>query len=52
MNKNDVLSKRFNNALTLGLGLPTLAFAVLALSIPLMSEFAAFLTMAGIGSVY
>lgn len=52
MSKEAFLSKRFNNGLTLGLGVPTLAFAVVVLSTTLVSEFASFIGMAVSGAVY
>ena len=52
MTKEAFLSKRFNNALTLGLGLPTVAFCAVALSTALLSDFASFIGVAISGAVY
>jgi hypothetical protein len=52
MDKKKVLGKGFNNALTVGLGLPAIIFPMVALSTTVMTEFAAFIGMATIGAVY
>ncbi len=46
------LTKRWNNWLTLGMGLPTLIYAVVVLSTSVLSDFAGFIGMAVIGAVY
>jgi hypothetical protein len=50
--KDAFLTVRWNNWLNLGIGAPTLAFAVLVLSISVISDLAGFLVIAGIGAVY
>ncbi len=52
MTKEKYLTVRTNNWLTLGLGIPTLAFAVVALSTSVMSDFAGFIGMVVLGVVY
>lgn len=52
MDKEKLLSKGFNNALTAGLGVPTVIFAAVVLSTTVMTEFAAFIAMATIGALY
>jgi len=52
MTKENFLSKRWNNWLMLGLGLPTLIFAVVVLSTSVLSDFAGFIGMAVLGSLY
>ncbi|MHC4791134.1 MAG: hypothetical protein ACYS8Y_06820 [Planctomycetota bacterium] len=52
MTKERFLTKRLNNRLTLGLGLPTLIYAVVVLSTSVLSDFAGFIGMAIIGAVY
>ena len=52
MTKDKFLTKRWNNWLTLGLGLPTLIFAVVVLSTPFLSDFAGFIGIAILGAVY
>ncbi len=52
MTKEDFLTRRWNNWLTLGLGLPTLIYAVVFLSTSVLSDFAGFIGMAVIGAVY
>ena len=52
MTKEKFLTKRWNNWLTLIMGLPTLIFAVVVLSTSVASDFASFIAMAVIGAVY
>jgi hypothetical protein len=52
MTKEKFLTKRWNNRLTLGLGLPVLIYAVVALSISVISDFSGFIGMAIMGAVY
>ncbi len=52
MTKEKFLTKRWNNWLTLGMGLPTLIYAVVGLSTPVLSDFAGFIGMAVMGAVY
>jgi hypothetical protein len=52
MTKERFLTKRWNNWLTLGLGLPALIYAVVALSTSVISDFAGFIGMAIMGAVY
>jgi len=46
------LTRRWNNRLTLLLGLPTLAWAVLGLATSEVSDLTAFLGMVGFAAVY
>ncbi len=52
MTKEEFLTKRWNNWLTLGLGLPTLIYATVGLSSAVLSDFAGFIGMAVFGAVY
>ena len=52
MNKEKILTVRWNNGLTLGLGLPALAYAVVALSTSLASKLGGFIGLAVIGVLY
>jgi len=52
MTKEDFLTRRWNNWLMLGLGLPTLAYAVVVLSTSVLSDFAGFIGIAVMGSLY
>ncbi len=52
MTRQQLLTLGWNNALTLGLGLPTLAFAVVALATPLMTGKASFIGMSVIGALF
>ena len=52
MTKQDVLTVRWNNRLTVGLGVPTLIFAAVTLVEPVMSAQLSFIVLAVIGSVY
>ena len=52
MNKERVLTVRWNNLLALGLGIPALAYAVVALSTSLASERAGFIGIVVIGVLY
>ena len=49
MTMGKYLTVRTNNWLTLGLGLPTLVYAVFALSTSVMSDFAGFIGMVVLG---
>ena len=46
------LTARWNNWLTLGMGIPTLAYGVFVLSTSVMSDFAGFIGMVVLGAVY
>lgn len=50
--KERYLTRRWNNTLTAALGIPALAFAVVALGTAALSDTAAFAWMVGIGAVY
>jgi hypothetical protein len=50
--KEKFLTRRWNNWLLLGMGLPTLVYAVVFLSTSVLSDFAGFIGMAVIGAVY
>ena len=52
MTKEKFLTVRWNNVLTLGLGLPALAYAVVALSTSLASGWPGFLGLVVIGVLY
>ncbi len=52
MNKERVLTARWNNRLSLGLGLPALAYAVAMLLTSVVSPTAEFLGLLVIGVVY
>lgn len=52
MTKENFLTKKWNNWLTLGLGLPALVYAVFVLSNSVMSDFAGFIGMVLIGATY
>ena len=52
MNKELFLSGKFNNTLTIGLGLPALALGMAGFSSPVVSEFYDFVAMAVLGAVY
>ena len=52
MTKEKFLTKRWNNWLTLGLGLPTLVYAYVVFYTPLLTDFAGFIGMAVLGAVY
>jgi hypothetical protein len=52
MIKEEFLTRRWNNWLTLGLGLPTLIFAVVVLSTSVLSDLASFIGIAVLGSLY
>jgi hypothetical protein len=52
MTKEKFLTVRWNNVLTLGMGLPTLAYGAFVLSTSVMSDFAGFIGMVVIGAVY
>ena len=52
MTKEKFLTRRWNNWLLLGMGLPTLVYAVVFLSTSVLSDFAGFIGMAVIGAVY
>ena len=52
MTMGKYLTVRTNNWLTLGLGLPTLVYAVFASSTSVMSDFAGFIGMVVLGIVY
>ena len=52
MNKDEFLTARWNNILSLVLGIPALAYAIVVLSTSVMSDFAGFIWLVGIGVVY
>ena len=52
MTKENFLTVRWNNILTLGLGIPALLYIVFVLSTPVLSDKAAFIGLALIGVVY
>jgi hypothetical protein len=52
MNKEKFLTVRWNNWLTLGLGLPALAFVVFAFSTSLWTERGGLIALALIGVLY
>ena len=52
MIKEKFLTKRWNNWLTLALGLPTLIYGIVVLSTSVLSDFWGFIGMVIIGVVY
>jgi hypothetical protein len=52
VNKEKLLTVRWNNLLALGLGIPALIYAVIALSTSLASELVGFVGLAVIGVLY
>jgi hypothetical protein len=52
LNKERFLTARWNNVLTVGLGIPTLIYAGIALSTSLASELWGFAGLAVIGVLY
>ncbi len=52
MTREKFLTRRWNNVLTLALGLPALIYGVVVLSTPVLSPGAAFIGMAVIGGMY
>jgi hypothetical protein len=52
MTKEKYLTVRMNNWLTLGMGIPTLIYAVVGLSTSVMSDFGGFIGMVVVGIVY
>ena len=52
MTKERFLTVRWNNIITLGLGLPMAAYAIVALSTTIASHWAGFLGMVIIGVLY
>ena len=52
MTKEQFLTVRWNNLLTLALGLPTLVFAVVVLSTSVISDFWSFIGMLILGVLY
>jgi len=52
MTKEKFLTGRWNNLLTLGLGLPALIYAVVVLSTPALSDMAGFIGLVIIGVLY
>ena len=52
MTREKFMTARWNNLLMLGMGIPILIYAVVALSTSLLSDFAGFIAMAIIGAVY
>jgi hypothetical protein len=52
MIKEEFLTVRWNNLLSLGLGLPALIYAVVVLSTPVLSAWAGFIGLVIIGVLY
>ncbi len=52
MTKEKFLTRRWNNWLMLGLGLPTLAYVVFVLSTSVMSDFSSFIGILVMGGLY
>jgi hypothetical protein len=52
MTKERFLTVRWNNILTLGLGLPALTYAIVVLSTGILSDIAGFIGLVIIGVVY
>ena len=52
MTKEKFLTARWNNWLTLGMGIPTLGYGIFVLSTSVISDFAGFIGIAVLGAVY
>ena len=52
MNKELFLSKKWNNILTISLGLPTVTLGIAGFNAPLFSDFRDFIMMAVLAGVY
>jgi hypothetical protein len=52
VNKEKLLTLRWNNGIALGLGIPAVVYAVVALSTPLASKLAGLIGLAVIGVLY
>ena len=52
MTRDEFFTRRWNNWLTLLMGLPTLVYVVVVLSTSLLSDFAGFIGLAVIGAIY
>ena len=52
MNKDRFLTARWNNILSLALGLPALVYALIALTSSVISDFSSFIWLVVIGVVY
>ncbi len=52
MTRDKFLTRVWNNRLTLLLGVPTLAWGVVALTTPVLSDLAAFVGMVAFAAVY
>jgi hypothetical protein len=52
MTKEKYLTKRWNNLLTFGLGIPLLIFGVVGLSTSVLSDFTVFIGLVLFGVVY
>lgn len=52
MTKERFLTARWNNILTIGLGIPIVLYAIVALSTTIMSDLAGFIGLVVIGVLY
>lgn len=52
MTKDKFLTAQWNNRLSLGLGIPALAYVIFALATSVLSPFTEFITLVVIGVVY
>ena len=52
MTKDKFLTRRWNNRLTLGLGIPTFMYGIVVISTSVLSDFAGFIGMVLLGAVY
>ncbi len=52
MTKEDFLTVRWNNILTLGLGIPALIYGIVMLSIPVLPDNVAYIGLVAIGVIY
>jgi hypothetical protein len=52
MSKEQYLTVRWNNLLTLALGIPTLIFGIVVLSTSVLSEFRGFVGLVAMGALY
>jgi len=52
MTKDNFLTKKWNNWLTLGLGFPALIYATIVISTSVLSDFTGFIGMVLVGATY
>ncbi|MFC1942309.1 hypothetical protein ACFLWU_03725 [Chloroflexota bacterium] len=52
MTKEKFLTRRWNNGLTVGMGIPVLIYIIVVLSTSVLSDFAGFIGMVALGVLY